>query len=91
MNDLGKQLAGGLQGRHWMQFLLLALVYLIGIFIYFCIPDFTVRRVIAVALAILYPVWGIWHHHERGHLRFSIIAEYTLVGLIILVGLLTLL
>jgi hypothetical protein len=74
--------------KHIVQFSFLLIIYSLGVFIFLSTPDFNVKRITAIAMAAFYPLWGIWHHHEHGHLNRSIVYEYLLIGLIILVGLL---
>lgn len=77
--------------KHWIEFALLLLVFAIGVFLYFTIPDYNLKRLDVVGLAILYPVYGIWHHAELGNLTRSITWEYSLVGVLVLVGFLAIL
>jgi len=77
--------------KHWLQFTLLLLIFAIGVYLYFSIPDYNLKRLVVVGLAILYPVYGVWHHAEHGHLSRSITWEYSLVGVLVLVGFLAIL
>jgi hypothetical protein len=74
---------------HLAQFGLLILIYIIGIYIFLSTPDYSLKRLTAVWLAILYPAWGVLHHFEHKNLSPSILGEYTLIGIISLVILLT--
>lgn len=72
--------------KHLLQFFLLILVFALGVFIYFASPDYNIKRITVVALALIYPVWGVWHHYEHGHLNRQITWEYSLVGLLVLIS-----
>lgn len=74
--------------QHAAQYILLILIFAIGIFIFMVSPDPLTRKVSMISLAFLYPIWGIFHHWEHGHLTKPIITEYALVGLLVLVALL---
>jgi hypothetical protein len=77
--------------KHAAEYGLLIICFTLGLFIYVVASDFTVKKTIVILLAALYPTWGIWHHWDHGHLSYSIVWEYVLVGFIILVGLLAIL
>ncbi len=77
--------------KHLAEFILLIVLFAIGVFVYFVSPDYNVKRLAVVFLAVLYPVYGVWHHQEHGHLSRSIAWEYSLVGLLVLVSFLAVL
>lgn len=74
---------------HLIQFVLLFVIYAIGIYIFINTADFSLKKLTAVWLALLYPAWGILHHLEHRNLNRTIVAEYGLIGVITLVVLLT--
>lgn len=74
---------------HLAQFVLLLLIYGVGIYIFLSTPDYSLKRLTAVWLALLYPAWGTLHHFEHKNLSLPILAEYVLIGIISLVILLT--
>lgn len=74
--------------KHSAQFIMLLVIFSIGVFIFFTAHDQTVKKISLVSIAIIYPLWGILHHLEHGHLKRSIFIEYVLVGLLVLVALL---
>lgn len=76
---------------HLAQFSLLVIIFGMGLFIYFTTTIYWIQRTDVILLALLYPVWGIWHHYEHGHLNPSITLEYILVGVIALIGFLSIL
>lgn len=76
--------------RHVTEFLLLGAVFLIGLFIFFTVTSVSEKRLVALVLALIYPIWGIWHHREsHNYWHLNIFLEYSLVGLIVLVALLS--
>lgn len=75
-----------LDRKHFIQFVLLIFIFALGVFIYFASPDYNVKKLAVVSLALLYPIWGVWHHYEHGHLNRQITMEYSLVGLLVLVS-----
>lgn len=76
---------------HLLQYVLLFFVLIIGIFIYLNAPPI-IRPFIAVTLAAIYPTWGIWHHWEHHqHFSWSVVIEYLLISLLILVVLISIL
>lgn len=72
--------------KHLAEFILLIFAFAVGVFIFFTASNEDIKRLIVVGLALLYPVWGIWHHHEHGHLNRFIAWEYGLVGMLVLVS-----
>lgn len=72
--------------KHSAQFVMLMVIFAICLFIFFTSTDLVVKKLSIISLAILYPVWGILHHLEHGHLTKQIISEYLLVGLLVLVA-----
>ena len=71
-----------------VEYIALALVFLIGLLIYFFadISSHT-QRLIVYFLAASYFFWSINHHYRRGDLSVSIVVEYlvmALVGIVLL-------
>lgn len=69
-----------LDRRHIIELAMLILILLIGIFILLYVPIVGWSRILAVGVAGVYPLWGIWHHLEHRNLSWSIAWEYILVG-----------
>lgn len=76
-------------GKHILEVLLLATALILGIFIAWQSPDIALRKLTIVIISSLYPVWGIWHHADHKHLSVSIVWEYVLIGLLMMVVLLS--
>ena len=74
--------------KHSAQFVMLLIIFALGLFIFFTASDPAVKKLSVLSLAILYPTWGILHHYEHGHLTKQIVSEYLLVGLLVLVAML---
>jgi hypothetical protein len=72
--------------KHAIQFALLFIIFTLGVVIIFTTPDFMLKRITVVLLALLYPIWGIWHSYEHGWINRSITWEYLLLGLLVLVA-----
>lgn len=78
-----------LDAKHILEMTLLATVLILGLFIAWQSPDFALRKLVIVVIASFYPVWGIWHHADHKQLTLSIVWEYVLIGLLIMVVLLS--
>lgn len=64
---------------------LLFMVIVLGLFIYLQAPQLWVKQAALIAMIAVYPIWGVWHHRDRGNLNYAIAIEYILVSLLILV------
>lgn len=64
------------------EYLALALVFLVGLIIYFFadISSHT-QRLVVYFLAACYFFWSIIHHYRRGDLSVSIVVEYLVMAL----------
>ncbi len=78
-----------LDAKHILELTLLITVFVLGLLIAWQSPDVAIRKLTIVAIASLYPVWGIWHHADHKHLTLSIVWEYVLIGLLMMVVLLS--
>jgi uncharacterized membrane protein YjjP (DUF1212 family) len=71
-----------------LEYLLLALVFLVGLVVYFFIPISSHgQRLVVYFMAASYFLWSIIHHYRRGDLNLSIVVEYlvmALVGIVLL-------
>ena len=77
---------------HLLQYVLLFFSLLIGIFIYLNVPSHQIRIITAIILAAIYPTWGVCHHLEHHqHFSLTILLEYLLISLLILVVLISIL
>lgn len=74
--------------QHTAQYILLIFIFAIGVFVFLTSTDPAIKKAAVISLAVLYPLWGIFHHFEHGHLSRSIVLEYLLVGLLALIALL---
>ena len=73
--------------QHVLEYILLIIVFILGIIIFVTVPNFTLKTITALLISATYTLWGVWHHYNHGHLNFSIMAEYFLVSIIILLTL----
>ena len=66
-----------------LEYITLALVFLIGLIIYF-FADISShsQRLVVYFLAVCYFFWGINHHYRRGDLSISIVVEYLVMALL---------
>lgn len=64
------------------EYLSLAIVFLIGLIIYF-LADISshTQRLVVYFLAASYFFWSIHHHYKRGDLSVSIVVEYLVMAL----------
>lgn len=66
-----------------LQYLALALVFIIAfILLYLFRFDTFHEQLVVYSVAIFYIAWAVYHHHRRGDLHFSIIAEYLLFAIL---------
>ena len=64
------------------EYLLLVLVFLIGLIIYFFTPISSHgQRLVVYCMAGCYFIWSMLHHYRRGDLSFSIVVEYLVMAL----------
>ena len=63
------------------EYLVLGLIFLIGLVCYFLISDSHGRRIVVYLMAANYFFWSLIHHYRRGDLTLSIIVEYLAVAL----------
>ncbi len=66
-----------------LEYITLALVFLIGLLIYF-FADISShnQRLVVYFLAVCYFFWSINHHYRRGDLSISIVVEYLVMALL---------
>ena len=65
------------------EYLALALVFLVGLLIYF-FTDISShsQRLVVYFMAAIYFLWSIFHHFRRGDLSISIVIEYLVMALL---------
>jgi len=63
------------------EYLVLGVIFLVGIICYFLVSDPHIRRIIVYIMAANYFFWSLIHHYRRGDLSVSIIVEYLVVAL----------
>lgn len=63
------------------EYLVLAIIFLVGIILYFVISESHSRRIIVYLMAGGYFAWSLYHHHRRGDLSLPIIVEYLVMSL----------
>lgn len=61
-----------------VEYIILFLVFVIGLFLYIFIDNSQFRTGIVFSVAISYFAWSLYHHQKRGDLHTSIIVEYLL-------------
>ena len=65
------------------EYLTLALVFIIGLLIYFFADiNSHTQRLVVYFLAASYFFWSIFHHYKRGDLSVSIVTEYLVMALL---------
>lgn len=66
-----------------LEYLSLALIFLVGLIIYFFadISSHT-QRLVVYFMAACYFFWSIIHHYRRGDLSVSIVVEYLVMALL---------
>jgi len=65
-----------------LEYLILGIIFLIGLILYFFAPfDSHGRRIIVYLMAANYFFWSLYHHYKRGDLSLSIIIEYLIIAL----------
>jgi hypothetical protein len=64
-----------------LEYILLLLIFLIGLFLYFFAGfDPHGRRLVVYGLGAGYFFWSLIHHYYRGDLTLSIILEYLVIA-----------
>jgi len=71
-----------------IEYIVLFLIFFIGLFLYIFINNSQSRIWIIAGVAFLYFYWSLYHHQKRGDIHPSIIIEYLLFILFGLVFLL---
>lgn len=70
--------------KHPINYLILGVIFTVAIILFFyyrLIFDIRDIRILIFGTAILYFIWSLFHHHNRGDLHLSIILEYFLIAL----------
>ena len=66
-----------------IQYSTLILVICISAVLFSKTYDVSTRFMIVVVDAVLYVLWGSWHHHSKGRLDTNILIEYGVVSIFI--------
>jgi hypothetical protein len=64
------------------EYIILLICLIVGFIFYILIGDNQARRWIVYSIGILYFVWSLYHHYQRGDLQLSIVVEYLLIILL---------
>jgi len=65
-----------------LEYLILGIIFLIGLILYFFSPfDAHGKRIIVYLMAANYFFWSLYHHYKRGDLNLQIIVEYLIIAL----------
>ncbi len=76
----------------YVNFVVLAVILISGIFTFWGAQnDKTIQLFVGVATAVAYVLWGMIYHALEGDLHLKVVIEYSLVGTIAIVLLLTIL
>jgi len=76
----------------YVNFIVLAVILASGIFTFWTAQnDRTIQMFVGIATSITYVLWGMIYHALEGDLHLKVVIEYSLVGLIAVVLLLTIL
>jgi ABC-type multidrug transport system permease subunit len=65
-----------------LEYIFLALIFILGFFLYIFIPDASAKRWAVYLVGTVYFSWSLYHHYKRGDLELSIVVEYLLIILI---------
>jgi len=76
----------------YVNYIVLAVILASGIFTFWTAQnDRTIQMFVGIATSITYVLWGMIYHALEGDLHLKVVIEYSLVGLIAVVLLLTIL
>jgi hypothetical protein len=76
----------------YVNFIVLAIILASGIFTFWGAQnDKTVQLFVGIATSVAYVLWGMIYHALEGDLHLKVVIEYSLVGLIAIILLLTIL
>ena len=65
-----------------LEYIILLICLIIGFIFYILIGDNQARRWIIYSVGVVYFVWSLYHHYQRGDLQLSIVVEYLLIILL---------
>ncbi len=71
--------------EHVMQYILLAIAFIVTLTILFQLKEFVWKLVTISLMSIIYLAWGIWHHWEEKNLTGTHILEYLVISVLIFV------
>lgn len=64
-----------------LEYLILGIIFLIGLVLYFSLTDAHNRRIVVYLMAAGYFSWSLYHHYRRGDLSLPLIVEYLVMAL----------
>ena len=69
--------------EHILQYVLLAIAFILALTLLFQLKDFLLKLVTIILISLVYFVWGIWHHWEEQNLSRTHVFEYLVVSILI--------